>query len=100
MTLTGVWVVLGEAHVAVGDDPDDAAVLTDHRKARDLVALLQFLGVGESLVGAQRDRVVDDAGLEPLDPAHLRRLLLDVEVAMDHPDSARLRHRESPSAIP
>jgi hypothetical protein len=45
-------VVGGEAHVAVGDDADDAAPLVDHRKAGDVVALCQRLGVGERLVGA------------------------------------------------
>ena len=85
-------VVAGEAHVAVGDDPEHHAPLVHHRKAGDPVALLQRLGVLQRLVGPQRHRRIDHARDEALHPLHLRRLRLDVEVAVDHPDAARLRH--------
>ena len=41
--------------------PTTRPALVDHREAGEIVALDQRLGVGERLVGVQRDRVVDDA---------------------------------------
>ena len=83
-----------EAHVAVGDDADDAALLVHHRKTGEPVALGQRTRIAERLVRRQRHRVVDDAALEPLHAADLPGLLLGVEVAVDHADAAGLRHRD------
>ena len=87
-------VILGKAHVAIGDDPHDAPRLVDHRKAGDAVAFLQRLGIGERLVGAQGDGIVDDTGFEPLDAAHLAGLILDGEIAVNDPHATRLRHAD------
>ena len=88
----GGRVVAGETHVAVGDDAQDPALVVHHRKAGDVVAVLQRLRIGERLVGAQGDGVVDDPAFKPLDAAHLVRLRLGGQVAVDHADPARLRH--------
>ena len=85
-------VVRGKPHVPVGHDAHDAVLIVDHRKAGDRIALHQFLGVRQSLIRPQSDRRIDDAAFEPLHPAHLARLRLKVEVAVDHPDPAGLRH--------
>jgi hypothetical protein len=90
----GRVVGLGEAHVAVGDDPEDAALLIDHGEPGETVAFGQRLGVGQGLVGAERDGIVDDAAFEALHAAHLAGLHFHVEIAVDHPHAAGLRHRD------
>ena len=84
--------LLREAHVAVGDDADNAVLLVDHREAGEAVTFGQRLRVGQRLVGGEGDRVVDDAALEAFHPAHFLGLTFDVEVLVDHPDAAGLRH--------
>ena len=86
------FVVGGEAHVAVGHDADHAATLAHHWKARDFVAGLQLFGVGQRLILGQCHRIIHDPAFEPFDAAHLLLLLFNVEIAVDHPNAARLRH--------
>ena len=81
-----------KAHVAVGHDTDDAASLVHHRKAGDIVALLQRLGVCERLVRAKRDRIVDDAAFKPLHAADFGGLLQKSEIAVNDADATGLRH--------
>jgi hypothetical protein len=90
----GRVVGLGETHVAVGHDAEDAAALVHHGKPGEAVALGQRLGVGQRLVGRERHGVVDDTAFEPLHAADLARLRLDVEVAVDDAHAAGLRHRD------
>ena len=71
----------GEAHVAVGEDADQLAGAPlppplDHRNAGDAVLLHQRQRVGQRRVGIDGDRVDHHAGLELLDLAHLRGLLV------------------------
>ena len=85
--------VVGESHVAVGQnagEPTGAAL--DDRDAGDLVVGHQPQRVGEGLVGVDRDRVDDHAGLELLDLADFVGLLIDAHVAVDDANSAGLRH--------
>ena len=44
------------------------------------------------MVRREGDGIIDDTGLKPFDPTHLARLRLDIEVAVDHPHAAGLRH--------
>ncbi len=85
-------VVIGEAHVPVGDDAEHAPPIVHDGEARDAVAFLQRLGVQQRLVGPQRDRIVDHPALEPLDAPHFLLLRVEIEVAMDHAHPAGLRH--------
>ena len=85
-------VIRGKAHVAVGDDAHHTALAVNDRKASDLIALHQHLGIGQGLIGGQSDRRIDDAGFKPLHPPHLARLRLKVKIAVDDPDPAGLRH--------
>ena len=85
-------VVAGKAHVAVGDDADHPARGIDHRKAGDVVPVLQRLGIGQGLVGGEGDGVVDDATLEALDAADLLGLGGDVEIAVQHAHAPGLGH--------
>jgi hypothetical protein len=62
------------------------------RNAGNPVPRHQLERVGQSLVGRHRDRVDHHAALEALDRPHRRRLLLDREIAVQHPHPAQLRH--------
>ena len=76
-------VVGGEAHVAVGHDAKDTALVIDDRKTGDLVALHQLLCIGQRLVRRQRDRLIDNAGFEAFHPADLAGLRVGVEARLD-----------------
>ena len=83
----------GEAHVAVGQDAGQlAAALLDHRNAGNPVALHQIERIGQGPVGRNGHRIDDHAGFELLDAQDFRRLLHDIEIAMDHADAAGLGH--------
>ena len=79
-------VVARKAHIAVGDDTEHDTVGVDDRKAGDAETLLEPLGVGERLSGIERDRGVDDARDETLDPLDLGSLVLGLEIAVDDPE--------------
>ncbi len=83
----------GEAHVAVGDDADQAVgVALDHRDAADPVGVHQRGDVGERLVGVDGERVHHHARLEFLHPADLGGLLGRFEVLVDDAQAALLGH--------
>ncbi len=89
--------IVGEAHVAVGDDAEESGRLAvgaalDHRHAGNAGPSHQRQRVGERRVGEDGDRVDHHAAFEALDLAHLLRLLLGREVAVDDADAAGLRH--------
>ena len=90
----------GEAHVAVGDDADEAPrAALEHGDAGDVVVGHQPQRVGQRLVGMDGDGVDHHPRLELLDLAHLVRLLGDAEIAMDDADPARLRHGDGEGAF-
>jgi hypothetical protein len=92
--------VLGEAHVAVGQDANQRpGAALDHRNAGDAVALHQGQRIGQGLVGIDGDRVHHHAAFELLDLAHLVGLLLDREVLVDHAHAAGLGHGDGEPAI-
>ncbi len=67
----------GEAHIAVGDDADQAVgIALDHRNAADAMGRHQRLHIGQGLVRVDGQRVHHHARLVFLDPADLGRLLL------------------------
>ncbi len=72
--------IVGEAHVAVGENADELRRLAvrpalDHRNAGDRGAAHQRQRFGERRVGKDGDRIDDHAALEALDLAHLLGLL-------------------------
>ena len=82
-----------EAHVAIGEDADQAARLAlDHGDAGDPLRRHQLERVGKARIGTERDRVDHHAGLELLDLADLVRLRRRVEIAMENAEPAVLRH--------
>ena len=84
-----------KAHVTVGEDADQAArrlVAGHHRHAGDAVLLHQRQRVGEGRLRMNGEWVHHHAGLEFLDPADQRGLLVRLEVAVDNSDAAGLRH--------
>jgi hypothetical protein len=82
-----------EADVAVGQDTDQpVAPLGDHGNSRYPVIGHQLKRVGERLVRLDRDRIHDHTRFEPLDPADLHGLALDLQILVDHTDTAGLRH--------
>ena len=87
----------GKAHVAVGEDADQfsghaLAGADDHRDARKTVIVHQRHRVRQHGVGTDGQRIDHHARFILLDLPHLGGLAVDVEIAMDHPDAAGLRH--------
>ena len=92
--------VLGEAHVAVGEDADQLAGLLDDRDAADLVAPSsapaprRASGPGVMVIGLTTIPLS-----KRLTCADRRRLLLERQVAVEHADPAELRHARSPCRL-
>ena len=89
--------IVGEAHVAIGEDADELRRLAvraalDHRNSRDRGAPHDGERVGQRRVGKDGDRIDHHAALEALDLAHFLGLVGGLEIAVDDPDAARLRH--------
>ena len=89
--------VVGEAHVAIGENADQPAGLLamaalDHRNAGNAVARHQRQRVGERLVGIDGDRVDHHAALIALHLAHFRGLIGGREILVDDAETAGLRH--------
>jgi hypothetical protein len=87
----------GEPHVAVGEDADQLAGYAlacagDHRNARETVIVHQRQRVRQHRIGTDGQGIDHHSGFELLDLPHLGGLAFDVEIAMDHPDAAGLRH--------
>ena len=86
-----------KAHVAVGENADEfsgRAVMRalHHRHAGDGVFLHQRERVGERGLRIDSERIDHHAAFEFLDLAHLRRLLVGLEIAVDDAEAAGLRH--------
>ncbi len=79
-----------EAQVAVRDDADRLGA-DDDRHAGDVLRARQLQHFADGLVGRDRDRLVDHAAFELLDPLHFARLGLDAHVLVDDADAAFLR---------
>ena len=89
----------GKPHVAVGQDADQLArhalgAADDHRNAGDAMILHQRQRVRQHGVGSDGQGIDHHAGFELLDLPHLRGLAVDIEIAVNDPDAARLRHRD------
>ena len=86
-----------EAQIAVRQDADQppflAAVFGD-RHARDAVLLHQVERFEDPVGGGERDGVDDHPALGPLHPVHLRGLLVDRQILVNHAEAAVLRHRD------
>ncbi len=80
-----------EAYVAGRHDADQVAIV-QHGYAGNVVHAGQFEQITNSGIGFNRDRVLDDTGLELLDLAHFGSLLLDGHVLVDDTDTAFLGH--------
>ncbi len=96
--------IVGEAHVAIGEDADEPRSLAvraalDHRNAGYRGAPHQRQRVGERRVGKDGDGVDDHAAFEALDLAHLLGLLFGGEIAVDDPDAAGLRHGDGEPSL-
>ncbi len=87
----------GKAHVAVGENADELAGAAvagalNHRDAGNAVVLHQSERVRERGAGIDGDRIDHHAGLELLDLADLRGLLVRLEIAVDDAEPSGLRH--------
>ena len=81
-----------EAHVAVGDDPDERAGLVRDGQPGDPESCAHRVDLGEGVRRLAGDRVGDHSGLGPLDRLHLCGLVLPGEVAVQDPHAAGSRH--------
>ena len=95
-----------EAQVAVRDDADELAVFADQptvgihdRNTSDLVLLHQIQGIAHGVVLRDGHRIVDHAVLGTLHPAHLRSLLGDGHVLVDHTDAAFTRQSDGQRSL-
>src|ERR687888_31947 len=90
------WLVeiLLEAQVAVGDDAHHLAAVLHHRKAGNLVALLQRHHFAHGHVRRDGHRITQHTGLEALHLCHLRGLHGGAQVLVDDADAAFLRYRD------
>ena len=89
----------GKAHVAVGDDADQAAGFFHHRDAGNAVLVLERQDIAEGGVGRNGDGVHHHAGFKALDLPHLVGLGLGCEVAVDDAHAPRLRHGNGQSRL-
>ncbi len=88
-----------EPDVAVGENADQLARHAlgrtgDHRNAGKSVIVHQRQRIRQHRVGADGQRIDHHAGFELLDLPHLGGLAIDIEIAVDDADAARLRHRD------
>ena len=89
-----------EAHVAVGQDTAELAGLgIDHRKAGDLAPRLDRQDLAERRLRIDGQWIDDHAAFITLHLADLIGLLLNGEVAVQHPDSAGLGHGDGQPAF-
>ncbi len=86
--------VLGETDVAIGEDADQLARRFGDRNTRDAVARHQRLRVGQRRVGRDSDGVHHHAAFVTLHRADGGRLLLNGQIAMEHPQPPKLRHHD------
>ncbi len=89
----------GEAHVAIGEDADQLARAVRFRAFHDgnagnAVALHQCKRIGQRGVWRDGDGVHHHAAFEFLHATDVIGLFFDGEIAVDHADAARLRHRD------
>ena len=81
-----------EAQVAVGHDADEHIVLIDDGQSGDAVLSADLIELFQSLVGSDRQRVVDHARFGTLDVVDLLRLILGGEVAVDDAEATDAGH--------
>jgi hypothetical protein len=92
--------VLGEAHVAVGDDTGQLLALAlDDRDAGDAVPVHQGQRIQQRLVGIDGNRIDHHAAFDLLDLADLVGLLADREVLVHHTDAAGLGHGDGQARL-
>ena len=96
----------GKAHVAVGEDADEAAGrlaaetgVLDHGNAGNAVRLHQFERIGQGRIGADGDRIDHHAALELLDLANFLGLRGRVEIAVNDAHAAGLRHGDGEARL-
>ena len=96
--------IVGEAHVAIGENAEELRRLSvrpalDHGNAGDRSATHEGERVGERCVRKDGDRIDHHAAFEALDLAHLFRLIRGLEVTVDDADPARFRHGDRQSRL-
>ena len=100
----GLKGVVGEAHVAVGDDAAElgglaAGAALDHGNAGNAMVAHECQRVGEGLVGENGDGIDHHAALVALDLAHFLGLFLGLQIAVDDADAARLGHGDGEARL-
>ena len=96
--------IVGKAHVAIGENADELRGLAvrptlDDGNAGDRSATHEGERVGERGVGEDGDRIDHHPALEPLDLAHLFRLIRGRQIAVDDADPACLGHGDRQSRL-
>ena len=88
-----------EAHVTVGADAKQLALLVHHGQAGDVVLAAHLVHLGDGHVGGGNNRVGNHAGFAALDALHLVHLVLHGEVAVEHADAAVAGHGDGHAGL-
>ena len=86
--------IVGETHIAVGQDADKPATRFDDGNARNPMLRHKRFRLGQRRVGSDGNRVDDHTALEPLDLPHGSRLFLDRQIAVEDANAADLCHQD------
>ena len=92
-------VICGKAYIAVGENTHEFAARVDNRDTADAVAAHHSFSCGQGRIGGQGDWIDDHAAFAAFDLIDLFDLLLDSEVAMDHPQAPLARQRNRQFAL-
>ena len=83
-----------KTHVTVSADAHQGAVAIHHRQARNAVSGAEGIHLADCHVGAAGNRVCHHTRFGAFHPVHMRRLILNGEVAVDHAQPAQARNSD------
>ena len=86
-------------HIAIGQNTYDTPFRINNWKTCEIVACHQRLSIGERLIHTQGYRIINDSALKTFHAAYFTRLRFHIEVLVDYPHAARLRHCNCHSAF-
>ena len=83
-----------KADVAIGDESDEASVGDNHRNATEAESRHQRFSLRHGGRRTNGDRIGNHPRLAALDSPDFGRLIIGIEIAMDHPDTSLSGQRD------